>query len=159
MDPYPSITLGNNASATQTVGPFSSSTNSPELTGLLNSSLVAGANPRADANSLLYFLNGFVSQASQFYFIKNFTNIADNRWDDYSTAGIRMRNQIHGEWSGFVSFRISESKRVLIRVDSTNVLNHPTPSTPSFAASTFGLSTGKNGERSPGSAPHHLLRP
>ena len=99
--PYPSVALGNNGSATQTVGPFSTAANFPELTGLINSSLVAGANPRTDANSLLYFLNGSVSAASQFYFIKNFSNIADNRWDDYSTAGIRMKNQIHGEWSAF----------------------------------------------------------
>jgi hypothetical protein len=57
-----------------------------------------------------------------------------------------------GNWrldlSASKSFRISESKSVQIRVDSTNVLNHPTPATPSVAASTFGISTGKSGERS-----------
>jgi hypothetical protein len=57
-----------------------------------------------------------------------------------------------GNWSldmsASKSFNISESKSVQIRFDSTNVLNHPTPTTPSFAASTFGVSTGKNGERS-----------
>src|SRR5678815_2292965 len=54
-----------------------------------------------------------------------------------------------GNWSldmsASKSFNISESKSVQIRFDSTNVLNHPTPTTPSFAASTFGVSTGKNG--------------
>ena len=104
-NPFPGVTLGNNYSATQTVGPFSTAANFPELPGLLNSSLVTvngvAQSPRTDTNSLLYFLNGSVNTASQFYFIKNFTNIDENRWDDYSTAGIRMKNQIHGEWSAF----------------------------------------------------------
>ena len=103
VDPYPSVTLGNNSS--QSTSPFTTATNFPELTGLINSSLVSvngvAQSPRADTNSLLYFLNGSVNTASHFYFIKNFTNIDENRWDDYSTAGIRMKNQIHGEWSAF----------------------------------------------------------
>jgi hypothetical protein len=57
-----------------------------------------------------------------------------------------------GNWSldmsASKSFRLSESKSVQIRFDSTNVLNHATPSAPSFSANTFGVSTGKNGERS-----------
>ena len=57
-----------------------------------------------------------------------------------------------GNWSLDMSasknFRISESKSVQIRFDSTNVLNHPTPNTPSFSANTFGVSTGKSDERS-----------
>jgi hypothetical protein len=57
-----------------------------------------------------------------------------------------------GNWtldmSASKTFQISESKSVQIRVDSSNVLNHPTPTTPSFSANTFGVSTGKNGERS-----------
>jgi hypothetical protein len=35
-----------------------------------------------------------------------------------------------------------------IRIDATNVLNHPTPGIPSFAANTFGQITTKTGERS-----------
>jgi hypothetical protein len=35
-----------------------------------------------------------------------------------------------------------------IRVDAENVFNHPTPTAPSFAAGTFGVSSNKNGERS-----------
>ncbi len=101
-NPFPGINLGN--APTQTAGPFSTATNfTTELPGLLNSSIATGApNPRTDANSLLYFLSGSVSGANQFYFIRNFTNLADNRWDDYSTAGIRMKKQIIQEWSAFV---------------------------------------------------------
>ena len=40
------------------------------------------------------FLNGSVNQASQFYYIKNFQNITDKQWEDYSTTGIRMKKQI-----------------------------------------------------------------
>jgi hypothetical protein len=46
------------------------------------------------------------------------------------------------------NFRLSESKSLQIRFDSTNVLNHPTPGAPSFSANDFGVSDDKNGERS-----------
>jgi hypothetical protein len=48
------------------------------------------------------------------------------------------------------TFRISESKSVQIRVDATNVLNHPTPAAPNFSINNdnFGLSTTKTGNRS-----------
>ena len=47
------------------------------------------------------------------------------------------------------TFRISESKSLQIRVDATNVLNHPTPALPSFSINSdnFGLSTTKTGGR------------
>src|SRR5439155_20445494 len=111
-DPYPSITLGNNGSATQTVGPFSTAANFPELAGLQNSSLIAGVNPRTDVNSLLYFLNGSVSQASQFYYIKNYSNLTNNRWEDYSTTGIRMKKQVLQEWSAFAKDDYKVNKRL-----------------------------------------------
>jgi hypothetical protein len=57
-----------------------------------------------------------------------------------------------GNWtldmSASKTFNISESKSVQIRIDSTNVLNHPTPGAPSFSANTFGVSDEKTGERS-----------
>lgn len=116
-NPFPGVTLGNNGGATQTVGPFSTATNfMTDLPGLLNSSLVAGVNPRADANSLLYFLSGSVSTASQQYFIRNFKNIDDSRWDDYSTAGIRMKNQIHGEWSAFAKDDYKITRRLTLNL-------------------------------------------
>ena len=47
------------------------------------------------------------------------------------------------------TFRISESKSLQIRVDATNVLNHPTPALPTFSINSdnFGLSTTKTGGR------------
>jgi len=61
-----------------------------------------------------------------------------------------------GTWSldGNVSktFQISESKSVQIRMDATNILNHPTPPTPNFDVnddSGFGILDGdKTGSRS-----------
>jgi hypothetical protein len=115
-DPYPSIVLGNNASATQTLSPFNTAGNFPELAGLLNSSLIAGVNPRADVQSLLYFLNGSVSTANQFYYIKNFQNIADKRWEDYSTTGIRMKKQVLKEWSAFVKDDYKITRRLTLNL-------------------------------------------
>ena len=43
---------------------------------------------------------------------------------------------------------VGESMSAQVRFDSTNVLNHPTPNAPSFSPNTFGVTTGKNGERS-----------
>ncbi len=47
------------------------------------------------------------------------------------------------------TFRITETKSLQIRVDATNVLNHPTPAAPTFSINSdnFGLSTTKTGER------------
>jgi hypothetical protein len=113
---FPGIALGNNGTATQTVSPFGTAANFPELTGLINSSVVQGVNPRTDTTSLLYFLSGSVSQASNFYFIRNFKNIEENRWDDYSTAGIRMKNQIHGEWSAFAKDDYKITRRLTLNL-------------------------------------------
>jgi len=119
-NPYPGVTLGNNNNATQTVSPFGTAANFPELPGLLNSSLVTvngvAQTPRADTTSLLYYLSGSVNQASQFYFIQNFSNIDENRWDDYSTVGIRMKNQIHGEWSSFAKDDFKVSKHLTLNL-------------------------------------------
>jgi len=48
------------------------------------------------------------------------------------------------------TFRITESKSLQIRVDATNVLNHPTPIAPNLSINSdnFGLSTIKTGGRS-----------
>jgi hypothetical protein len=114
VDAYPSVSLGNNSSTTN--APWTTAANFPELAGLLNSSLVNGVNPRTDVNNLLYFLSGSVNQASQFYYIKNFSNIAENRWDDYSTAGMRMKTQIHREWSAFVKDDYKISRRLTLNL-------------------------------------------
>ena len=48
------------------------------------------------------------------------------------------------------TFRFTESKSLQIRVDATNVLNHPTPAAPTLSINSdnFGLSTSKTGGRS-----------
>ena len=81
-----------------------------------SSSLVAGANPRADVTSLLYFLNGSVSNGSQFYYINNYSDLTNNRWQDYSTTGIRMRNQIIKEWSAFAKDDFKVTKRLTMNL-------------------------------------------
>ena len=116
VDPYPSIVLGNNGAATQTVGPFSTASNFPELPGLLSASLIGGVNPRTDINSLLYFLNGSVSNANHFYFIRNSSNVTSGRWEDVSTAGRRMKTQIHREWSAFVKDDYKVSRRLTLNL-------------------------------------------
>jgi hypothetical protein len=45
------------------------------------------------------------------------------------------------------TFRATEAVSIQIRIDTNNVLNHPTPTTPSFAAGTFGVSSNKTDER------------
>ena len=47
------------------------------------------------------------------------------------------------------TFRISESKSLQVRVDATNILNHPTPAMPTLSINSdnFGISTTKTGGR------------
>jgi len=49
------------------------------------------------------------------------------------------------------TFRLSESKQLIVRMDATNILNHPAPNPPSFDAteafSRFGQISGKGGTR------------
>ena len=48
------------------------------------------------------------------------------------------------------TFRLTENKSIQIRLDATNVLNHPTPAAPNLSINSdnFGLSTSKTGGRS-----------
>ena len=47
------------------------------------------------------------------------------------------------------SFRVSESKLITMRVDTTNLLNHPQPGIPNYfvGIGTFGSITSKSGSR------------
>ncbi|HET9130663.1 MAG TPA: hypothetical protein VFO86_06940, partial [Terriglobia bacterium] len=47
------------------------------------------------------------------------------------------------------TFRINESKSVQIRIDTTNVLNHPVPGTPNYTVggTNLGAVTTKSGQR------------
>ena len=46
------------------------------------------------------------------------------------------------------TFRLTESKSLQIRIDTTNVLNHPTPGIPDFSLDNLGNITSKSGSRS-----------
>jgi hypothetical protein len=55
-----------------------------------------------------------------------------------------------GQWSLDANisknFRISESKSLQIRIDTTNVMNHPIPDIPSFTIDTLGQINGKGAQ-------------
>jgi hypothetical protein len=55
-----------------------------------------------------------------------------------------------GQWSldmnASKTFRVSESKTFQIRMDATNVLNHPTPNQPTLSAGNLGGITGKGNQ-------------
>ena len=59
--------------------------------------------------------------------------------------------KLFGQWSldmnASKSFRINESKTVQIRIDATNVLNHPIPNQPSLSALNLGGINGKGNQR------------
>jgi hypothetical protein len=58
---------------------------------------------------------------------------------------------LFGQWSldmnASKTFRVSESKSFQLRVDATNVLNHPVPSQPDLSALNLGLINGKGNQR------------
>jgi hypothetical protein len=45
------------------------------------------------------------------------------------------------------TFKVAESKSIQVRIDASNVLNHPTPGNPSFTTGQFGVVTTKSDER------------
>jgi len=46
-----------------------------------------------------------------------------------------------------LTFKLTESKSIHVRIDASNVLNHPTPSIPLFTTGQFGVVTNKTDER------------
>src|SRR5262245_13227595 len=113
---YPAITLGNNTNASTTASPFGNVANfATELPGLLNANFGTGQNAvtaaRTSVTNLLYWLNGSVSSVSQQYWIDNYTDVRDGRWEDVSTQDNRFRNQISKEWAAFVKddFKVTKS--------------------------------------------------
>jgi hypothetical protein len=117
LQPYPTVTLGNNGGAGTTLSPFSTATNfSTELPGLLSTAVTGGQAMRTTATNLLYFLNGSVSTASQSYWITNSNNVTSGKWSDYSTTGDRLRNQIEKEWAGFVKDDFKITRRLTLNL-------------------------------------------
>src|SRR5262249_9233557 len=56
---------------------------------------------RANAASLLYFLNGSVSNASQLYWIDNANDVRNGTWQDITTHQKKYRDQVQNELSLF----------------------------------------------------------
>jgi hypothetical protein len=119
INPYPAITLGNNQGATQTVSPFGTVSNfANDLPGLLNAtSATSGLTAaRTSVTNLLYWLSGSVNNVSQQYWIDNFTNVSDGNWEDVSTKGSRLRNEIFKEWAAFVKDDFKVSRRLTLNL-------------------------------------------
>lgn len=119
LQPYPTITLGNNTSATATASPFGTVSNfSADLPGLLNSAppLSGVTAARTNVTNLLYYLSGSVSSASNSYWINNFTNVNNGVWSDYSTSGDRKRKQILQEWAAFVKDDYKITRRLTLNL-------------------------------------------
>jgi hypothetical protein len=119
INPYPTVTLGNNFGATTTSSPFGNVANfAGELPGLLNAAAPGSGvtAARTNVSSLLYWLSGSVSSASQQYWIDDFTDVRDGKWEDVSTQGSRFRNQIFQEWAAFVKDDFKVSRRLTLNL-------------------------------------------
>jgi hypothetical protein len=117
IQPYPTVTLGNNTSASQTLNPFSSSFTT-ELPNMLSSSIAPATvtNPRTQASNLLYYLNGSVNLATHQYWVTNQANLTSGNWSDYSTSGQRIRNQMFKEWTIFVKDDFKITRRLTLNL-------------------------------------------
>jgi hypothetical protein len=117
LQPYPTVTLGNNGGAAGTASPFGSTANfNTELPGLLSTAVTGGNAMRTTATNLLYFLNGSVSSATQNYWITSSRNVTGGLWSDYSTSGNRLRNQIQNEWAAFFKDDFKVTRRLTLNL-------------------------------------------
>jgi hypothetical protein len=119
IQPYPFITLGNNASATGTVSPFGSATTfATELPGLLNAAATGSGVTAARSNvtNLSYYLSGSVQSVSGQYWVNSFDNVKNGVWSDYSTSGDRFRKQISSEWAAFVKDDYKITRRLTLNL-------------------------------------------
>lgn len=112
IQPDPTVTMGNNASATNTVSPFSTLANfSSQLPTFRQ-------NSRNNATNMLYFLNGSVSTATQQYWIDNADNVTNGLWNDTTSTedGNRRREQVRTEWAAFVKDDYKLSKTLTLNL-------------------------------------------
>jgi hypothetical protein len=117
LQPYPTITIGNNSASGSTASPFGVTSNfNTELPGLLNAAASGGYAMRTTAANLSYFLNGSVSAATQNYWITSSKNVTSALWSDYSTSGDRLRNQIDKEWAAFVKDDFKVTRRLTLNL-------------------------------------------
>jgi hypothetical protein len=112
IQPNPTVAMGNNASATNTASPFGTLANfSTQLPTFRQ-------NSRNNATSLLYFLSGSVSGASQQYWIENADNVKNGLWNDTTSTedGNRRREQVRTEWAAFVKDDYKMSKTLTLNL-------------------------------------------
>ncbi len=72
-----------------------------ELPGFLGSAPTNYTSARANATSLLYFLNASIANASQLYWIDTASDVKNGTWQDISTHQRKYRNQVQNEFSFF----------------------------------------------------------
>jgi hypothetical protein len=80
--------------------PFGTVSNfATELPDLLNAAVTGATASRTNVTSMLYWLTGSVSSATQQYWIEGADNVKNGLWEDTSTRGTRYRTQVHKEWA------------------------------------------------------------
>jgi hypothetical protein len=119
---YPTVTLGN-ASTTVTPSPFSTTAtfNTPGdsvgyLPGLLNSAITGATAARTNVNSLLYYLSGSVASVTHNYWIGSADGAIQEKWDDISTQGERIRTQKSQEIALFVKDDFKVTRRLTLNL-------------------------------------------
>jgi hypothetical protein len=65
---------------------------------------------------------------------------------DSGSANVKLFGSWTLDMNASKSFRITESKSVQVRIDATNVLNHPVPNQPTLGASALGAISGKGNQ-------------
>jgi hypothetical protein len=122
--PYPSITLGA-APGGVTPTPFANLANFNTATdsvgylpGLLNAAATGTGvtATRTNVANLLYYLNGSVSGVTQNYWITSSDNRTNGYWDDISTNGLRLRQQINQELALFVKDDYKVTRRLTLNL-------------------------------------------
>jgi hypothetical protein len=66
---------------------------------------------------------------------------------DSGNANVKLFGRWSLDMNASKSFRITESKSVQVRIDATNILNHPIPNAPTLSANALGAIAGKGGQR------------
>jgi hypothetical protein len=74
-------------------------------------------------------------------------NPTPGNFGDLAPRSLQSFGQFQLDANASKTFRITENKSLQFRIDSRNVLNHPTPNTPNFGIFNLGQINGKTGSR------------